>query len=87
MEVFDAQAVAHSELQRIRLLWRESGDADLINGEVLNLCETLTHETGFPVHVMQRPIPERGIGIVIISVNGSEIGSVEFPPVRFCVKG
>lgn len=87
MEVFDAQAVTHSELQRIRLLWRESGDADLVNGEVLRLCETLTRETGYPVHVMQRPIPDRGTGVVTISVNGSRVGSIDFPPVRFCVRG
>lgn len=87
MEVFDAQAETHKELQRIRLMWRESGDADLVNGEVLKLCEKLTRETGFPVHVMQRPIPERATGVVTISVNGSQLGSVDFPPVRTCVTG
>ena len=87
MEVFDAHAVVDSELQRIRLLWRESGDADAVNVEIFQLVERLTKETGYPIHVMQRPIPSNSSGVLTISVNGFKVGQIDFQPVRHRIAG
>ena len=82
MEVFDAHGVTHSELKRIRLLWRESGSADAVNSEVLQLVERLTREIGSPIHVMHRPNPSKSSGMMTITVNGLLLGSIYFQPVR-----
>lgn len=86
MEVFDAHEVTNSELKRIQLLWRESGNADVVNSEVLQLVERLTRETGSPIHIMHRPNPSQSSGVMTITVNGSLLGRVEFQPVRHWVQ-